>query len=509
MIKKSTLVIVLWSLAFCQFTKAQKPDELKNRPPKAMQEFRAAWIATVANINWPSKPGLSTAEQQQEAIDLLNLLQRLNFNAAILQIRPQTDALYKSNLEPWSYFLTGAQGKAPDPYYDPLEFWVEAAHDRGMELHVWLNPYRAHHTSGGEESATSVVKSKPELVVKLKDGQYWMDPSKKEVQDHSAAVVRDIVKRYDIDGVHFDDYFYPYESYNGGADFPDEQSWNAYQKGGGRLSKGDWRRESVNTFIERVYKEIKAEKKYVKFGLSPFGIWRPGYPESIEGMDQYDKLYADAKLWLNKGWIDYFSPQLYWTVNNQKLSFPVLLGWWQSENTKGRHLWPGMNIGLGGDDKNVDEVVNQIMITRGMTPNSKGALHWSIAGLVKHEKLRQGLLDGPYQKQALVPTSEWLDNKVPEKPIVTVAPKDSLLQIRWNHPEASDVFKWVVYFKYGEKWGYKIMNRKDAVLDVLVAINKGTTGKDKVILSAFGVTAVDRTGNESEFIEHKLGQYRD
>jgi uncharacterized lipoprotein YddW (UPF0748 family) len=508
MLKKSTLVVAFLSLIYCQFTKAQKPDELKSQAPKAMQEFRAAWIATVANINWPSKPGLSTAQQQQEAIDLLNLLQRLNFNAAILQIRPQADALYKSSLEPWSYFLTGAQGKAPDPYYDPLEFWVEAAHDRGLELHVWLNPYRAHHTSGGEESATSIVKAKPELVVKLKDGQYWMDPSKKEVQDHSAAVVRDIVKRYDIDGVHFDDYFYPYESYNGGADFPDEESWNAYLKTGGKLTRGDWRRASVNTFIERVYKEIKAEKKYVKFGLSPFGIWRPGYPESIEGMDQYDKLYADAKLWLNKGWIDYFSPQLYWTVNAQKLSFPVLLGWWQSENTKGRHLWPGMNIGLGGDDKNVDEVINQIMITRGMMPNSKGALHWSIAALVKHEKLRQGLLDGPYQKQALVPTSDWLDNKAPQKPIVTIAPKDSLWQIRWNHPEANDVFKWVVYFKYGEKWSYKIMNRKDAMLETLVAINRGTS-KDKIPLAAFGVTAVDRTGNESEFVEHKIGQYRD
>ncbi|WP_379085264.1 glycoside hydrolase family 10 protein [Pedobacter sp. UC225_65] len=334
-------------------------------------------------------------------------------------------------------------------------------------------------------------------------------PSKKEVQDHSAAVVRDIVKRYDIDGVHFDDYFYPYESYNGGADFPDGESWNAYLKGGGKLNRGDWRRASVNTFIERVYKEIKAEKKYVKFGLSPFGIWRPGYPESIEGMDQYDKLYADAKLWLNKGWIDYFSPQLYWTVNAQKLSFPVLLGWWQSENTKGRHLWPGMNVGLGGDDKNVDEVINQIIMTRGMMPNSKGALHWSIAALVKHEKLRQGLLDGPYQKQALVPTSAWLDNKAPQKPIVTVAPKDSLWQIRWNHPEIKDVFKWVVYFKYGEKWSYKIMNRKDAMLDILVAINRGTTGKDKIPLAAFGVTAVDRTGNESEFVEHKIGQYRD
>lgn len=499
MFKKSTFSLLMLLCCFCGY--AQTPNEALSRQPKAMQEFRAGWIATVANINWPSKPGLSTAEQQQEAIVLLDLLKRLNFNAAILQIRPQADALYKSDIEPWSYFLTGTQGKAPEPYYDPLEFWVEAAHDRGLELHVWLNPYRAHHLSGGEPSATSIVKAKPELVVKLKDGQYWMDPSKKEVQDHSLAVVKDIVKRYDIDGVHFDDYFYPYDSYNGGADFPDDQSWATYQQGGGKLSRADWRRESVNNFIERVYKTIKSEKKYVKFGISPFGIWRPGYPESIEGMDQYDKLYADAKLWLNKGWVDYFSPQLYWTVNAQKLSFPVLLGWWESENTKGRHLWPGMNISLGGDDKNVDEVVNQIMITRGIVPNSKGALHWSMAGLVKHEKLRQGLIDGPYQKQALVPASEWLDKKAPEKPKITITPKDSLWQIKWSHPEKSDVFRWVVYFKYGDKWNYRILNRKDEFLDVLVAI-KGARGQ--VPLSAYAVTAVDRTGNESEFVENQI-----
>jgi uncharacterized lipoprotein YddW (UPF0748 family) len=499
---KKPLLLALFLLGF-HFGFAQTPEEMKGRPPKVMREFRAAWIASVANINWPSKPGLSTGAQQQEAIDLLNLLQRLNFNAAILQVRPQADALYKSDLEPWSYFLTGTQGKAPDPYYDPLTFWIEAAHDRGIELHVWLNPYRAHHLSGGEESANSIVKAHPEMVVKLKDGQYWMDPSKKSVQDQSAAVVNDLVKRYDIDGIHFDDYFYPYASYNGGADFPDEESWKAYQQKGGKLTRGDWRRESVNIFIERIYKEMKAIKKHVKFGISPFGVWRPGYPESVEGLDQYDKLYADAKLWLNKGWIDYFSPQLYWNVNAQKLSFPVLLGWWQSENTKGRHLWPGMNIGQGGGDKNTDEVINQIMITRGITPNSKGALHWSIAGLVQHAKLRQGLLEGPYQKQAIVPTSEWIDKKLPQKPEVNIAQQGDLWQVSWTHSEKTDVFKWVVYFRYGEKWSYKIMNRKDISLDILNTVNSTPMSSHKIPLNAIGVTAVDRNGNESEFVEYK------
>lgn len=498
---RNKLTIFIVALFLSNFAFAQTPND---KPVKVMQEFRAAWIASVANINWPSKPGLTTAEQQKEAITLLNLLQRLNFNAAILQIRPQADALYKSELEPWSYFLTGKQGKAPEPYYDPLEFWVEAAHNRGIELHVWLNPYRAHHSSGGEESEKSVVKAKSDLVMRLKDGQYWMDPSLKAVQDQSATVVNDIVKRYDIDGVHFDDYFYPYDSYNGGKDFPDSLSWNAYLRSGGKLSRADWRRDGVNTFIERIYKEIKAEKKHVKFGLSPFGIWRPGYPESIEGMDQYEKLYADAKLWLNKGWIDYFTPQLYWKVNDIPHSFPVLTGWWQSENKKGRHLWPGMNIGLGGDDKNVDEIFNQIMITRGMLPESKGAVHWSIAGIVTHEKLRKGLIEGPYKQQAIVPASPWLNSKKPADPIVKVAPKGNMLNVNWQKRDKVEVFRWVVYFKYGNKWSYKIMNRKEISLDLL-PFTTAPNGKDKNLISDFAVTAVDRTGNESEIVIQTVG----
>ncbi|MDQ7947620.1 MAG: family 10 glycosylhydrolase [Pedobacter sp.] len=493
------LILIALIVVSAKLTMAQMPVQ-----PKVMREFRAAWIATVANINWPSKPGLTVGEQKQEAINLLNLLQRLNFNAAILQVRPQGDALYKSELEPWSYFLTGKQGKAPEPFYDPLEFWVKEAHDRGLELHVWLNPYRAHHLSGGEESPNSIVKAHPDWVVKLKDGQYWMDPSKKEVQDHSAAVVKDLVKRYDIDGIHFDDYFYPYASYNGGADFPDDQTWNAYQQSGGRLSRGDWRRASVNTFIERLYKDIHAEKKWVKFGISPFGVWRPGYPESIESMDQYDQLYADAKLWLNKGWIDYFSPQLYWTINTAKVSFPVLLGWWQSENTKNRHLWPGMSISRGGDDKNADELVNQIMISRGITPNSKGTIHWSIAGLIRHANLRQALIDGPYQKQAITPASEWLDKKAPQKPVVSASKDQQNWLISWSHPEKNDAFKYVVYFKYGEKWNYQVMNRNDTSLSVLSEISRTTNSADKIRLKAYAVTAVDRSGNESTIEEHLI-----
>lgn len=467
-------------------------------PPRVMKEFRAAWIATVANINWPSKPGLTTEQQQQEAIALLDFLRDHNFNAAILQVRPQADALYKSEIEPWSYYLTGREGKAPDPYYDPLEFWTEAAHDRGIELHVWLNPYRAHHPSGDSvKSDRSIVKTNPELVVYLKEGYWWMDPSIRAVQDRTTEVVMDLVRRYDIDGVHFDDYFYPYPSYNLNQDFPDSISWSAYINNGGKLSRGDWRRKSVNDLIQRIYKEIKSTKPYVKFGLSPFGIWRPGFPESISGFDQHNVLYADAKLWLNKGWIDYFTPQLYWPIGRIAQSYPVLLGWWAGENRKHRHLWPGINVGRDTGTKTVDETINQIMIARGMLPKSKGVVHWSISSDVKNTNLANLLKTGVYKDDALVPPSPWLDNKKPPRPEVTTEKSGDSLQINWSHENTNDIFRYVVYYSYNNSWNHLIMNRQDRSVKIKLA---GGTPRPAQV-KRIAVTAVDRTGNESTIKE--------
>jgi len=462
---------------------------------EAPREFRAAWIATVANINWPSKPGLSADEQKAEAILLLDYLQNNNFNAVIFQVRPQADALYASEIEPWSYYLTGQQDKAPEPFYDPLSFWIEESHKRGMELHAWLNPYRAHHASGKEISNRSVVRTNPELVYLLKEGYWWMDPSLKATQDRTSKVVMDIVKRYDLDGIHFDDYFYPYPSYNGDKDFPDDNSWNEYLRNGGKLSRGDWRRESVNNLIQRLYQEIKAEKKHVKFGLSPFGIWRPGYPSSVEGFDQYDKLYADAKLWLNKGWIDYFTPQLYWPTNRIPQSFPVLLGWWQSENTLQRHLWPGISIGTDKNGiANNQEVLSEIMISRGMLPKSQGIVHWNISSLTKNPSLTQALRDGPYKQPALIPASPWLNSQSPASPSVATSTSNGSLFINWT-PKDDKAFRWVVYGEYGDKWDFQILTQDQN----FSSLKLQTTDKSgKVIpLKRIMVTAVDRTGNES------------
>ena len=468
-------------------------NNLKVDLPNVSREFRAAWVATVANINWPSKRTLSTEEQKKEAVALLDLLKDNNFNAVIFQVRPSADALYNSTLEPWSIFLNGETGKAPYPYYDPLEFWVEEAHKRGMELHVWLNPYRAHHSNGGQVSNASMVRKASDYVVRLKNGMYWFDPSDKRTQDHAAAVVNDIVKRYDIDGVHFDDYFYPYASYNGGADFPDDKTWNAYKANGGTLSRADWRRENVNQFIKRVYTEIKAEKNFVKFGLSPFGIWKPGYPAGITGSSQYDELYADAKLWWNEGWVDYFTPQLYWPINPPKQSFTALLKWWQSENKHNRHLWPGLNtVEVKAADRPA-EIVKQIEETRNIVPNSPGVVHWSIAGLTKSPAMVDAIKSSVYGEQSLVPKTPWLNANPLLQPSLLLTTEKNDVFAKWQHKQPDEVRNWILYTRYGDEWSIEILPGRITAKELI----KQKNGKT---LYDVAIRAVDRLGNESPYI---------
>lgn len=458
--------------------------------PKFDREFRAAWIASVANINWPSKRNLTTEEQKAEAIQLLDLLKENNFNAVIFQARPSGDALYDSPFEPWSYFLTGETGKAPSPYYDPLEFWITEAHKRGLELHVWLNPYRAHHSNGGKINNQSIVNKMPEQIVRLKNGMHWFDPGSRETQNHVSDIVLDIVRRYNIDGIHFDDYFYPYASYNNGADFPDDKSWNAYLKSGGNLSKSDWRRENVNKFIERIYNEIKAEKNYVKFGISPFGIWKSGFPTGVSGLSQYDELYADAKLWLNNGWIDYFTPQLYWPVDSPKQNFASLLNWWESENTHNRHLWPGLNtVEIRASDK-PSEIIRQIEITRQLIPNSTGVAHWSMAGL--NQSMLNSLKSGPYKEKALIPKSPWLQPMICTKPILTLETGNNLVKADWSVEQSDNIINWLLYTRYGDTW-------EKEILDPTISTKEIIRLKEGKKLDAIVVQAVDRLGNESEY----------
>ena len=397
----------------------------ESAPPPVMREFRAAWVASVSNIDWPSKPGLTTGEQQAELVAIMDKLVKLHMNAIVLQVRPAADALYESKIEPWSDVLTGTMGRAPDPYYDPLSFALAEAHKRGLELHVWINPYRAKHPATKTVSANHISRTHPELVRKY--GPYlWMDPGDPAVRSLTTKVVMDLVRRYDIDGVHMDDYFYPYPETEHGreADFPDDATYARYRRGGGTLARDDWRRQNVDLLVKGLNDSIHAAKPWVRFGVSPFGIWRPGNPESVRGFDQYAKLYADARKWLREGWVDYFTPQLYWAVDRPEQSYPVLLKWWEEQNVKGRNLWPGNYTGkvafTTSSAWRTSEIIQQIRLTRAQA-GATGNVHFSMKVFLQDpDSLDERLLREVYDAPALVPASPWLDKVPPSRPTIAL-----------------------------------------------------------------------------------------
>lgn len=449
-------------------TEIPQPQSL---PPAPKREFRGVWIASVANIDWPSRPGLTTAQQQAELIAMLDRAVALKLNAVILQVRPAADALYASSYEPWSEFLTGEMGKAPTPDYDPLAFAVAEAHKRGIELHAWFNPFRARHPQAKSPvAANHVSKQHPQWVKKY--GKYlWLDPGEPEVQDYTVKVIMDVVKRYDIDAVHLDDYFYPYPERSGRRviDFPDTASWQKYQQSGGKLHRDDWRRENINTLVQRLYQEIKQEKPWVKFGISPFGVWRPGYPAQISnsgGFDPYQEIYADSRQWLVKGWIDYFAPQLYWKIEKSQQSYPVLLNWWLKQNPLGRHIWPGNFTSRVGDRTSAawpaNEILYQIKTTRGFS-GATGNIHYSMKPLMQNrDRIVDVLEKDAYPTQALIPASPWLDKTQPTQPTLQIerdTTTGKINKISWQSPEPDKVWLWVMQTKTGNQWTTQILPR--------------------------------------------------
>lgn len=339
----------------------------------------------MANIDWPSEPGLPVEEQKAELLNMLDQAAALNLNAVIFQVRPHADALYRSDLEPWSYYLTGEQGRAPEPAYDPLDFAVEAAHERGLELHAWFNPYRADHPADSSALApTHVQRTHPGWVRSFGD-YLWLDPGVPAARDHTHDVIMDVVRRYDIDGVHFDDYFYPYPSYADGAPFPDSAGWGRAQREGWSGSRGDWRRHNVNLLVERLYESIKEVDPQVKFGISPFGIWRPEHPPGTQGFDAYANLYADARKWIREGWVDYLTPQLYYRTDQYGYAYPTMLRWWIEQNEKNRHLWPGLytsRVRMSGARHWSDgHLIGQIYTARSH-PEATGQVHFSMQALM-------------------------------------------------------------------------------------------------------------------------------
>ena len=459
------------------------------RAPALDREFRGVWIATVANIDWPSKPGLTSAQQKAELITLLNRAADLKLNAVIFQVRPACDAMYLSQIEPWSEYLTGAMGKAPEPFYDPLAFALEEAHKRGMELHAWFNPYRALHKSHlGNISPNHISKTHRDLVRSY--GEYlWLDPGEREVQDYSLRVVMDVVKRYDVDGVQFDDYFYPDPSNNANRDFPDDASWKKYGAGG-KLVRNDWRRENVNAFISRVYGAIKAAKPWVKFGISPPGIWRPGDPPQITGSDNYNKLFADSRKWLVNGWVDYFSPQLYWPIEQKEQSFPVLLNWWEQQNSRHRNLWPGLSAAYNISEKWApSEIPDQIRLIRKQS-GSDGYIFYNATALLTNsprgDLLQRALETSLNPQPALVPASPWLGSHTPAKPNLAVVAVSNTVRLQWNAGSTNSIVRWwAVQTRTGSAWKSQIFGGETSTAFL--------TSTPEIV----ALTAIDRVGNAS------------
>jgi len=460
-------------------------------PPALPREFRGAWVASVGNIDWPSRSDLSPAEQRAELAAILDRAVALRLNAIVLQVRPASDALYVSSLEPWSEYLTGRQGRGPEPPYDPLTFAVAEAHARGLELHAWFNPFRARHVSGKSTAAVNHISRAQPQLVRAYGKLLWLDPGEAAVHEHVLRVILDVVTRYDVDGVHLDDYFYPYpEKSSAGAwmNFPDDATFRRYAAAGGKLTRDDWRRKSVSAFVYRLYNAVKERKPWVKVGISPFGIWRNGVPEGTRGLDAHERLFADSRRWLASGWLDYCAPQLYWNMNADGQAFPVLLRWWTAQNTQQRHLWPGLNSSAIGTSRRADEIVAQLRHTRSQA-GAGGAIHWSIKPLMQN---RDGIADrlarDVYAQPALVPASPWLDREPPARPRLAMGVDAAgTLVVQWSGEGAEKPWRWALQSRFGATWR----------TDLFPAQQSAAGFKAGQWPDVVAVSAVDRTGNAS------------
>jgi len=446
-------------------------------PPAVSREFRAAWIATVANIDWPSRPGLPADRQRAELVRLLDRGVATGLNAVILQIRPSADALYPSAIEPWSAYLSGTMGQPPQPAYDPLAFAIDEAHARGLELHVWLNPYRVQHAdTAAPAAATHASVTMPQAVRRY--GKYlWFDPGEPAAAERFLDVVRDLLDRYDVDGVHIDDYFYPYPVQEAGREipFPDDESHGRAVAAGGIADRAAWRRDNVDRLVERLWTEVKKQKPHVLVGVSPFGIWRPGHPPGIKGLDQVAALNADPKKWLHEGWLDYLAPQLYWRIDAPEQGFEKLLGWWAGENVKGRGLWPGLYTSRVRQDPaaeatktawEAEEIVRQVAATRG---RAGGAIHFSMKALADDfDGVATKLAAGPYAEPALVPAIRRPHGPLPIAP--AIARDDTGVAFALPPGDYAPAWLWVVRSRSGVVWRTAILpgsaTRHDLARDV-------------------------------------------
>jgi uncharacterized lipoprotein YddW (UPF0748 family) len=442
-------------------------------------EFRGVWIATVDNIDWPKRGVTDVAQQKADFIRILDLHQRNGMNTMVVQVRPAADAFYPSPYEPWSQWLTGVQGKAPSPYYDPLQFMIEETHKRGMEFHAWLNPYRANFNIKTASIAKNhITRVHPEWFITYGDTKYF-DPGNLEGQKFVENVVRDIVKRYEVDGIHMDDYFYPYPI--GTKEFPDGAS---YKKSGTTLSRADWRRSNVDTIIHQLSIIIKEEKPLCKFGVSPFCVWRnksqdPEGSDTKAAINNYDDLYADILLWLKNGWIDYVTPQLYLEIGNERVDYATMVDWW-ANHSYGRHVYIGHGIYRAYERnkawKSPDELPNQIKLLR-ENPNIQGSLYFSSKTFDGNPNgWNDSLRNNYYRLPALIPPMDWLQTKRLEKPdslevgyLNTDIRKPEYTLMAYRRKSTYDVRAMIVYISPKKE---EVLSRSSKALKFVVTENK-------------------------------------
>jgi len=473
-------------------------------PSAPKHEFRAVWVVTSFNIDWPSKSGLSPEVQQKEFLDLLDYQQSLGTNAVIVQVRGSGDALYPSKLAPWSAYLTGTQGKNPE--YDPLAFMIEACHERNMEFHAWLNPFRAiSHVRFSSVDSQHMARQHPDWTFQYGETAYF-DPGLPEVRTHITEVVSELVSSYDLDGVHFDDYFYPYRK--GRLPIPDQQTFRTHANGEADLAA--WRRNNLNIFVSDIAKTLRTQSPHVKFGISPMGIWRnqaddPRGSKSRVSQTAYDALHADVRTWLEKGWIDYVAPQLYWRMNHPQAGYAELLPWWEA-NSFGRHLYAGQAMykfqPTGQKParwKGADQLVQQMALNRTL-PLVKGHVLYSAKALQNLPEDVQQTLKGSRAYPALIPPMSWKDSIPPLAPR-NLALKQSGTHITLNWEQAQpavdgDTARYFVVYRFRIGKAHDLSNPEH-----IVSIQRAMTFTDTLAQTSkdytYLVTAFDRGHNES------------
>lgn len=459
------------------------PAPTDTAAPRLAREMRGVWIATVANIDWPSRNSLSADQQRAELTDLFDRASAAGLNAVILQVRPAADAVYASTIEPWGAMLTGHQGT--DPGYDPLAFAITQAHARGLQIHAWINPFRAGNTADSLALAPSHVFHTHRELVRVYGSQLWLDPGEPAAQDYVIGVIGDIVRRYDVDALHADDYFYPYpekDSSGRTLDFPDSSS---YARSGSALQPADWRRDNVDRFVERLYREVHRLRPTIAVGISPFGIWRPGNPGGVTGLDAYATLYADSRKWLQQGWLDYIAPQLYWSIGAPQQSFPALLDWWMAQNSMGRQVWPGLAAYRVGDGTSSayspSEIADEVRAVRSRATGTGELLYNATATLRRSNGAVAASVAPLYASRALVPAYPWLDALAPATPALTVSGRT----VQFTPAVSNEPRWWAVRVLAGGTWTTRILfgDQRSLTLDA---------DPQRVILNA-----VDQAGNAS------------